>query len=151
MSDNTIFVDMLLVEDNPDHVIMTREALAGIKTVRQLHVAEDGEEAIAFLRKTGKHAHVPRPAIILLDLNLPRKNGFQVLDEIKGDTNLRDIPVIVMTTSKNERDIERCYKSHANCYIKKPVDFDMFVEVIKNIERFWLSVVTLPSEERRTV
>ncbi len=139
-------IRILLVEDSPSDVLLTREALASAKLRNDLHVCADGVEAMAFLRKEGRYAGVPHPDLILLDLNLPRKDGRQVLAEIKADEKLRSIPVVVLTTSKAEQDIMRAYGLHANCYITKPVDFGNFTEVIQSIERFWFTVVTLPPE-----
>jgi len=138
-------VEILLVEDNPGDVRLTREALKEGKIRNNLHVAMDGVEALAFLRQEGAHAGAPRPDIILLDLNLPRKNGREVLEEIKEDPVLRQIPVVVLTTSEAEQDVARAYTLHANCYISKPVDLDQFINVIRSIEDFWLTVVKLPN------
>ena len=140
-------IDILLVEDSPADVLITREAFAEFKIVNTLYVVEDGVEAMAFLKQDGKYASVPRPDLILLDLNLPRKNGREVLAEIKSDPKLKSIPVVILTTSNSERDILQAYDQHANCYIVKPVGFDNFVEAMKTIRQFWFSVVTLPPEE----
>ena len=140
-------IDILLVEDSPADVLITREAFAEFKIVNTLHVVEDGVEAMAFLNQDGKYASIPRPDLILLDLNLPRKNGREVLAEIKTDPALKSIPVVVLTTSHSERDVLEAYDQHANCYIVKPVGFDSFVEAMKAIRQFWFSVVTLPPEE----
>jgi two-component system, chemotaxis family, response regulator Rcp1 len=137
-------VDILLVEDNPGDVRLTQEALREGKIRNRLMVAKDGVEAIAMLRREGAHANVPRPDLILLDLNLPRKDGREVLADIKADESLRRIPVVVLTTSKAEEDILRTYDLHANCYITKPVDLEQFIDVIKSIDDFWLTVVRLP-------
>jgi len=137
-------VEILLVEDNPGDVRLTREAWKEGKLRNNLHVAEDGVEALAFLRKQGRHAGAARPDLILLDLNLPRKDGREVLAEIKQDPNLKHIPVVILTTSKAEQDILRTYDLHANCYIAKPLDMDQFIRVVKSIEEFWLETVTLP-------
>ena len=148
MSMNTMnHIDILLVEDSPADVLITREAFAEFKIVNTLHVAEDGVEAMAFLNQDGKYASVPRPDLILLDLNLPRKNGREVLAEIKNDPKLKNIPVVILTTSHSEKDVLQAYDQHANCYIVKPVGFDNFVEAVKTIRQFWFSVVTLPPEE----
>ena len=136
---------ILLVEDNAGDVRLTREALHEGKVANQLIVASDGVEALAVLHRTGSQAAAPRPDLILLDLNLPRKDGRDVLAEIKQDPDLRRIPVVVLTTSKAEEDILRTYNLHANCYITKPVDFEKFVSVVKTIDEFWLTVVRLPS------
>ena len=137
-------VVILLVEDNEGDVRLTREALHEGKVANQLIVARDGIEALAVLRRTGAHADSPRPHLILLDLNLPKMDGRQVLAEIKQDADLRRIPVVVLTTSKAEEDIVRTYNLHANCYVTKPVDFEKFVSVIRTIDEFWLTVVRLP-------
>lgn len=137
-------MEILMVEDNPGDVRLTREAFKGAKILNNLHVAEDGEKALAFLNRKGKYAEAPRPDIILLDLNLPKKDGRQVLMEIKSDENLKRIPVVVLTISKAEEDILKCYNLHANCYIVKTFDFEQFIKAIKSIEDFWLSVVKLP-------
>jgi len=139
-------VEILLVEDSPTDVLLAKEALEYSKVVNNLHTVPDGVEAIAFLRKEGKYQDAPRPGLILLDLNLPRKDGREVLAEIKNDEKLKRIPVVVLTTSKSEVDILKAYGLHANCYIVKPVDFEKFADVVKNIENFWFSVVTLPGE-----
>jgi two-component system, chemotaxis family, response regulator Rcp1 len=137
-------IDILLVEDNPGDVDLTREALADAKVATRLHVAEDGAAAIDFLFRRGPHADAPRPDLILLDLNLPKKDGREVLSEIKAAPELADIPVVILTTSQAEEDILRAYRLHANCYITKPVDFKQFVHVVQSIEDFWLTVVKLP-------
>jgi len=137
---------ILMVEDSPTDVLITREALNHAKVINNLHVVEDGVEAMAFLRKEGKYANAPRPDLILLDLNLPRKNGQEVLAEVKGDESLKLIPVVVLTTSKAEEDIVKAYGLHANCYITKPVDFANFAEVVRSIREFWFAVVTLPPD-----
>lgn len=137
-------ITILLVEDNPGDVILTKEALKDGKVRNRMDVAEDGVEAIAYLRKEGKYAAASRPDLILLDLNLPRKNGREVLAEIKADENLNTIPVVILTTSDADEDVLKAYKLNANCYITKPVDLDQFVKVVKAIEGFWLSIVKLP-------
>jgi chemotaxis family two-component system response regulator Rcp1 len=137
-------VQILLVEDNPADVRLTLEALKEGKIANNLNIAYDGVEALEFLRKLGKYADAPTVDLILLDLNLPRKDGREVLAEIKADDDLKRIPVVVMTTSKAEEDILRSYSLHANCYVVKPIDFDKFIEVVKAIEDFWVSIVTLP-------
>jgi len=138
-------IEILLVEDNPGDVRLTIEALKEGKVRNRLSVARDGVEALAFLRREGPHATAARPDLILLDLNLPRKDGREVLAEIKDDAQLRRIPVVVLTTSKAEEDILRTYDLHANCYINKPVDLEQFISVVRSIDDFWLSVVRLPS------
>ena len=139
--------DILLVEDNPSDVYLTEEALRSIGLTSRLHVAYDGIQAMAFLRREGMHAEAPRPDLVLLDLNLPRKDGRRVLEEVKEDPELRRIPVIVLTTSNAPSDIVKCYDLHANCYIVKPVDFDRFETVIRAIEDFWFRFVTLPEPD----
>jgi two-component system, chemotaxis family, response regulator Rcp1 len=139
-------IEILLVEDNPADVRLTQEALKEGKVRNHLHVARDGIEAIEFLRRVGKFANATRPDLILLDLNLPRKDGREVLADIKADPELQAIPVVVLTTSAAEADIFKSYKLHANCYITKPVDLEQFVQVVKSIDDFWLTVVRLPSE-----
>ena len=137
-------VEILLVEDNPGDVGLTRETLKDSKLLNHMSVAENGVEAMAFLRREGKYAHATRPDLILLDLNLPKKDGREVLAEIKTDEQLRRIPVVVLTTSSTEQDILRTYDLHANCYITKPVDLDQFIAVVKAIEEFWFTIVKLP-------
>jgi two-component system response regulator len=145
---NVESVMILLVEDNPGDVILTREALIDSKIRNELFVARDGVEALAFLRREAGYADVPRPDIILLDLNLPRKSGREVLAEIKADESLRRIPVVVLTTSEDHRDVVASYDLHANCVITKPVDLDRFIEIVKSIENFWFSIVKLPPDLR---
>jgi CheY-like chemotaxis protein len=140
--------EVLLVEDSPGDVRLTREASKDAKVHINLSVAPDGVEAMAFLRREGKHAGVPRPDLILLDLNLPRKSGREVLEEIKGDPTLMSIPVVVLTTSMSEQDVLGSYLLHVNCFITKPVDLDGFLKVVKSIDNFWLSVAELPNEVR---
>ena len=138
-------VEILLVEDNPGDVRLTKEALKEGKVYSNLHWAKDGVEALEFLRRQGKFADVPRPDIILLDLNLPKKDGREVLSEIKNDDDLKRIPVVILTTSKAEEDVLRSYQLHANCYVTKPVDLEKFIVVVQSIDKFWLTVVTLPN------
>ena len=137
-------IEILLVEDNPGDVRLTKEALKEGKVYSNLHTVKDGVEAMEFLRKQGRYKEVPRPDIILLDLNLPRKDGREVLEEIKSDDALKRIPVVVLTTSKAEEDVLRTYNLHANCYVTKPVDLEKFIVVVRSIDVFWLTVVTLP-------
>ncbi|PPK70993.1 response regulator [Actinokineospora auranticolor] len=137
-------IDVLLVEDDDGDVLMTREAFEHYKIRNQLHVVRDGEQAVQFLRREGQYADAPRPDLILLDLNLPRFDGRQVLAEIKADAELRLIPVVVLTTSEAEEDILRSYELHANAYVTKPVDFDRFIEIIRKIDEFFVTVVKLP-------
>lgn len=139
-------VEILLVEDNPADVVMIHSAFEDFKMLNTLQVVEDGVEALEFLRGQGNFAGSPRPDLIMLDLNLPRKNGREVLAEIKTDPALLNIPVVVLTTSKSEQDVLEAYDLHANCYIVKPVGFANFVEAIKSIKNYWFSLVTLPSE-----
>ena len=141
-------IEVLLVEDSPGDVRLTREAFKDAKVHINLHVASDGAEAMDFLRREGEHAHASRPDLILLDLNLPKKDGREVLEEIKESPALKSIPVVILTTSASEEDILRSYRLHANCYITKPVDLDGFLKVVKSIDNFWLSVVKLPHEVR---
>ena len=142
----TRLVEILLVEDNPGDVRLTQEGLKETKMLNNLHVAMDGAEAMDFLHKKGKFADAPRPDLILLDLNLPKKDGRQVLAEIKSDDSLKRIPVVVLTVSQAEEDIMRSYNLHANCYISKPVDFNQFLTVIRSIDNFWLGIVKLPEK-----
>ena len=136
-------VDVLLVEDDPGDVLMTREAFEHYKIRNQLHVVNDGEQALQFLHRTGEYASAPRPGLILLDLNLPRRDGLEVLAELKEDPSLRVIPVVILTTSQAEQDILRSYALHANAYVSKPVDFERFMEVIRQIDNFFVTVVQL--------
>lgn len=138
-------IEILLVEDNPGDVLLTREALKDGKITNKLNVVEDGVEAMSYLRKEGKYESANRPDLILLDLNLPRKDGREVLAEIKNDESLRLIPVVVLTTSEAEKDIVKSYKLNANCYVTKPVELDEFIHVVKSIEDFWLTIVKLPT------
>jgi CheY-like chemotaxis protein len=140
-------VEILLVEDNPGDVRLTQEALKESKLVNKLHLVGDGEEALAFLRKQGNHASAPRPDLIVLDLNLPKKSGREVLAEIKEDPDLKRIPVVVLTMSKSEGDVLAAYDLKANCFITKPLGIEQFVEVVKSIENFWLSIVRLPTND----
>ena len=137
-------VEVLLVEDNAGDVRLTLEAMKEGKVINNLSIASDGVEAMAFLRKEGRYKEAVRPDIILLDLNLPRKDGREVLAEIKADPSLRLIPVVVLTTSQADEDILRTYNLHANCYVTKPVDLEQFINVVKSINDFWFSVVKLP-------
>lgn len=137
-------IELLMVEDNEGDVTLTLEALERAKVKNRIHIATDGVEAMAFLRRQGEHANAPRPDLILLDLNLPRMDGREVLEALKADPELKTIPVVVLTTSQAEEDIIRSYKLNANCYITKPVDLQQFLQVIKSIGEFWLQVVKLP-------
>lgn len=141
-------IDILLVEDSPTDALITQEALSYSKILNRLHVVCDGVEALDFLRRQGTHHEAPRPDLVLLDLNLPKKTGAEVLKEIKADPNLGSIPVVVLSTSQAEEDINRSYGLHASCYITKPVDFSKFAEVVQSIRHFWFSVVTLPVDRR---
>lgn len=138
-------VEILLVEDNPGDARLTREALREAKMRNNLSVVGDGIEALAFLRRQGAYQNAPRPDIILLDLNMPKMDGREVLAQIKADPDLRRIPVVILTTSRAEEDVLRTYDLHANCYVAKPVGFEQFMEVVRSIEDFWLSIVTLPA------
>jgi CheY-like chemotaxis protein len=137
--------DVLLVEDDPGDVLMTREAFEHYRIRNTLHVVGDGEQAMQFLRRDGEYTSMPRPGLILLDLNLPRRNGLEVLADVKSDAELLSIPVVVLTTSQAEEDILRSYALHANAYISKPVDFDRFNDVIRQINKFFLTLVELPN------
>jgi CheY-like chemotaxis protein len=141
-------IEILLVEDNPTDVRLTTEALKEEKIYNNLYVASDGVEAIAFLRREGKFVKAVRPDLILLDLNLPKKDGREVLEEIKNDDDLKTIPVVVLTVSKSEEDILKSYNLHANCYITKPVDLNQFMKVIRSVQEFWLTIVKLPPKNR---
>jgi CheY-like chemotaxis protein len=143
---SVIPVHVLLVEDSEADIRLTLEAMKDAKVFNTLHVVRDGEEAIDFLRQTGKHEGAPRPDLIILDLNLPRKNGKEVLADIKSDESLKTIPVAVLTTSSAERDIIESYNLGANCYLTKPVDLQQFLNVVSQIEEFWLSIVRLPQQ-----
>ena len=140
-------IDILLVEDNPADIRLTQEALKENKLKVNLHLAYDGVEAIEFLRKQNKYADKPTPDLVILDLNMPRKDGREVLKEMKEDPELKTIPVVVLTISKAEEDICLIYKYHANCYIRKPLDLTKFIEVVKAIETFWFTIVTLPTKK----
>lgn len=137
--------EILLADDSPSDVLMTREALEQARLLNNLHVAQDGEEVMDFLRQTGRHKNAPRPHLILLDLNMPRKSGREVLAEVKADPILRLIPIVVLTTSGAEADVLDAYGLHANSFVTKPVDFENFAQAIRSIERFWFTVVTLPN------
>jgi CheY-like chemotaxis protein len=143
-------IEILLVEDNPGDARLTREALREGKIRNNLHHARDGVEALAYLRREGEHAKAAIPDLVLLDLNLPRKDGREVLAEMKQDARLRTIPVVVLTTSEAESDIVRSYELHANCYITKPVGLEQFIAIVREIESFWLAVVTLPNRNEHT-
>lgn len=138
-------IEVLLVEDNPGDVLLTQLALKNTKLIGKLNVVEDGAEAIAYLRKEGKHARARTPDLIILDLNLPKVDGREVLATIKADPELSVLPVVVLTSSDHHKDIIECYKAHANCFITKPLDLDMFADAIRSIEQFWLSVSELPT------
>lgn len=138
-------IEILLVEDNPGDVRLTIEGLNEAKVRNNLHVARDGVEALEFLRRQGQFAAAVRPDLILLDLNLPRMDGHQVLAEVKSDPDLKSIPVVILTTSSAEQDILQSYQLQANCYITKPVDLEQFIKVVRSIEDFWLTIVTLPN------
>ena len=142
--DQSEAIEVLLVEDDPGDVLMTQEAFELNKVANKLHVVADGVEAIRFLRREGEYADAPRPDLILLDLNLPRKDGREVLADIKSDPDLCDIPIVVLTTSAADEDIVQSYKLHANAYVTKPVDFNRFVKAVRQIDHFFVAVVTLP-------
>jgi chemotaxis family two-component system response regulator Rcp1 len=142
-------VEILLVEDNPADIRLAQEAFKDAKVHNILYTVGDGEEAMAFLRREGKYADAARPDLILLDLNLPKKDGWEVLAEIKTDEHLKLIPVVILTVSKDEEDILKTYNLHANCYITKPIDFEQFMRVVKSIEEFWLTIVKLPPKGKR--
>jgi two-component system response regulator len=146
--EDTTNFEVLLVEDSPGDVRLTREALKDAKVHINLHVAADGMQAMEFLKREGKYAGVPRPDLILLDLNLPKKDGREVLEEIKENPALQSIPIVILTTSSSEEDVLKSYRLHANCYISKPVDLEGFLTVVKSIDSFWLTIVTLPRETR---
>jgi chemotaxis family two-component system response regulator Rcp1 len=137
-------IEILLVEDNPGDARLTREALSMSKIHNNLHHAKDGEEAIRFLRREGAFAEAPRPDLILLDLNLPKRDGREVLEDIKRDPHLMHVPVVILTSSQAEEDILRAYRLHANCFITKPVDLEQFIKVVRSIEQFWFTIVKLP-------
>jgi CheY-like chemotaxis protein len=137
-------IEILLVEDNPGDARLTREALSTSKIHNNLHHARDGEEAMQFLRREGAFADAPRPDLILLDLNLPKRDGREVLDDIKSDPLLLHVPVVILTTSQAEEDILKAYRLHANCFISKPVDLEQFIKVVSSIEQFWFTIVKLP-------
>ena len=137
-------VEILLVEDNPADVRLVQEALKESRIRNELYVTCDGEEGMAFLRREGAYATAPQPDLVLLDLNLPKKNGREVLAEIKNDPGLRHVPVVVLTTSNSDRDVLESYNLHANCYVRKPVQFQAFIDVVQSIENFWFAIVTLP-------
>lgn len=140
----TKLIEILLVEDNPGDIRLTQEGLKETKMLNNLHVAMDGVEALDFLLKRAKHANATRPDLILLDLNLPKIDGRELLKKIKTDENLKRIPVVILTSSRAEEDILKTYNLHANCYITKPVDFNQFLNVIRSIDNFWLGIVKLP-------
>ena len=141
-------IQILMVEDNEGDVYLTTEAMKAAKVANHLSVVRDGQEALEFLHRQGQYASAPRPDLILLDLNLPRRDGRQVLADIKSSPELRTIPVVILTSSKAEQDVIKAYDLHANCYITKPVDFTSLMEVVKSIENFWLTVVRLPNNEQ---
>ena len=144
MNENLNVIEVLLVEDDPGDVVLIREAFEHNKVYNALHVVSDGVQALEFLRREGDYSAAPRPDLVLLDLNLPRKDGREVLAEVKEDADLRTIPVVVLTTSEAEEDIVRSYDLHANAYVTKPVDFDRFIEVVRQIDDFFVTVVKLP-------
>lgn len=139
-------IEILLIEDNPGDQRLAQETLKDSRILNRLHIVEDGEQAMAFLRREGGYADAPRPDLIVLDLNLPRRDGREVLREVKEDPDLRRIPVVVLTISEAEEDVLRSYDLHANCYITKPIDLEQFSRVVKSVEGFWFTIVTLPSK-----
>jgi len=148
-NDNVRPIEILLIEDNPGDADLAREALETSKLYNSLHVVGDGEEAMAFLQNQGEYADAPHPDLILLDLNLPKKDGREVLAEIKADDDLRRVPVVVLTTSSDEQDILKSYNLHANCYITKPIDLEQFIRVVQSIQDFWFSIVVLPPNGKK--
>jgi CheY-like chemotaxis protein len=143
-------IDILLVEDNPGDIDLTREALEDAKVLNRLHVVEDGEQALDFVFRRGQFAEAPRPDLILLDLNLPKRDGREVLEEIRTDADMTEIPIVILTSSQADEDIVRAYRLHANCYIAKPVNFVQFLKIIHAIEDFWLTIVKLPRSSHGT-
>lgn len=139
-------IEILLVEDNPGDVRLTQEAFKGGRLTNNLHVVQNGVEAMDFLRQRGRYQHAPRPDIVLLDLNLPLKDGREVLAEIKADDDLKRIPIIILTTSSDEKDIFAAYNLHANCYITKPLEMNRFIDIVRSIEGFWFQIVRLPPD-----
>jgi chemotaxis family two-component system response regulator Rcp1 len=150
MTQSGTLVEILLVEDNAGDARLTREAFKDCKLLNALHHVQDGVEAMAFLRREGPYGNAPRPDLILLDLNLPRMDGREVLEAVKCDADLKRIPVLVLTTSNDEQDVLKAYHLHANCFITKPVRLEDFLKVVQSIEGFWLSVVRLPTNDQRT-
>jgi len=146
--ENLTPLEILLIEDDPGDVELTKEAMEDSKLFTHLHVVEDGEEAMAFLKREGQYADAPKPDLILLDLNLPRKDGRQVLKEVKEDSDLKVIPVVILTTSSAEEDILRSYRLGANCYVTKPVGLEQFIKVVEAIDNFWFTVVKLPTRAK---
>ncbi len=140
-------IEILLVEDNPADVRLTQEVMKETKVLNRMHVVSDGAEALDFLHRRGAHAGAVRPDVVLLDLNLPRKDGRQVLAEVKADEDLRTIPIVILTVSTAEEDVLRSYQLCANCYITKPIDLEQFSKVVKSVEEFWLTIVRLPARE----
>ena len=146
MEESSRAIEILLVEDNPGDARLTIEAMREAKVRNRIHVVEDGVEAMEFLRRQGRFGDAPRPDLILLDLNLPRKDGREVLAEVKADPALKRIPVVILTTSRAEEDVLRAYDLHANCYVTKPVDLAQFMKIVSQIDEFWVKVVTLPGK-----
>jgi two-component system, chemotaxis family, response regulator Rcp1 len=138
-------VQILIVEDNPADARLVREVMRDSKVLNEIHWVPDGVEALAFLRRQGKYANAPRPNLIFLDLNMPRKDGREVLHDVKADDALKRIPIVVMTSSQAEEDVARAYDQHANCYVRKPIDFEQFHSVVKTLENFWFATVELPT------
>ena len=141
---STRTIEILLVEDSEPDILLTEEAFSEARVPNRLHIVRDGEEALQFLRREGEHAQAPRPDVILMDINMPRKNGLEVLEEIKADADLRSIPVLILTTSQAEDDVRRSYSGHASSYVVKPVGFENFLQAIRAFEEFWLTFVRFP-------
>lgn len=143
-------LDILIIEDNSGDVVLTQEAFDEVGLIENIHIARDGEDALLFLNHKPPYENVPVPDLIILDLNLPKKDGRELLKELKSDEKLKVIPVIILTTSKSRRDILECYRDRANCYIEKPVDFDRFIQIVESIKDFWVGYVRLPSDNSNT-
>lgn len=147
MNPNNALIEILMAEDSPDDRLLAEEAIKFSKLANRLHVVSDGEEAMAFLRRDEPHANAPTPDLILLDVNMPRKNGLEALVEIKSNPKWKQIPVVMLTSSNADADVLKAYQHHANCYIVKPVDFERFIEVVRSIEHFWFGIVKLPPKK----
>lgn len=140
-------IEILIVDDSPEDIDLMREALEGTKLANNVSIVNDGVEALAFLRRQGEYKNAPVPSLVFLDLNMPKKDGREVLEEIKGDEVLKQIPIVILTTSKDEEDIAKAYKAHANCYVTKPVDIVQFSKVVSAIDNFWFAIVELPPND----